>query len=179
MAITLKSQSLSIEFKKPCDFNSLDTTLNKKTWQENLFSYDKSLFAEFDSNGNLKVFGNLFKKKKAGKWYYFTNNVCDSICMFDKDKRSGKSYYFNNGEISLITYTWNNKNIEICYNPAISKEHYLTESFVSDCCIQEGVSYYCNGIKKYYFPFSNAVQKIEDLCFTIGGISRPDYSNEP
>ena len=151
-----------------------DSVVNKKFWENN-FAANKDLFADFERNGSLKVFGYLNKKKKVGQWYYFTNNVCDSICMFKDNKRFDKTYYLKNGEISLITFIWNKNKMDTCYNPKITKEYYLTESFSMDGCSQSAPFYYCNGIHKIYFPFNIVIDKIEDLCLRIAGISKPQY----
>lgn len=165
LTVSLKSQ------------NSLtcDSVINKHTW-DNSFAFNKNLFADFDSNNNLVIFGNLNKNKKNGLWYYFTNNICDSICMFNNNKRIGKSYYFKNGDVSLVTYKWHDKKMDICYDITISKEHYLTASFKMDGCLQGGIRHNCNGTYKNSFPFNLATDKIEELCLRVGGISKPEYS---
>ena len=158
--------------------DSCDSILNKERGESYYakFEVTKNTFVNFDSAGNLLTFGRFNKKGKFGQWYYFTNKVCDSICMFNGNKRIGKSYYFKNGEIDLITYKNNDKTIDTCYNPKITKEYYLTESFSMDGCIQSPLFYYCNGIHKNYFPFNIVIDKIEDLCLRIGGISKTEYS---
>src|SRR4051794_31228189 len=72
---------------EPC----ADSILNKKTWDEKLGIYPdtkKELFSQFDVKGNLTVYGNIDKRRrKTGEWYFFSSNICDSICWFEKNKR--------------------------------------------------------------------------------------------
>ena len=56
LMMSLKSQNLSNTSE------SCDSVINKDSWKNT--SYDKSIFANFDSHGNLKTFGYLNKKKK-------------------------------------------------------------------------------------------------------------------
>lgn len=165
LIVVVKSQDIQI-----CD------SIFKKEILQNSYTYYETTFEDFDTYGNLRTYGGFHKKKKIGQWYYFTNNICDSICQYKNNKRIGKSYYFKNGEIDLITYKNNDKTIDTCYNPKITKEYYLTESFSMDGCSQSAPFYYCNGIHKIYFPFNIVIDKIEDLCLRIGGISKTEYS---
>lgn len=152
-----------------------DSIINKIKWENYYakFDFTKDAVVKFDSSGNLQIFGRENKKKKFGEWYYFTNLICDSICIFINNRRVGKSYYFKNGEVDIITYINKNKTIDTCYNPKISRDNYLTESFTSDACLQSAPAYYCNGIYKKCFPFNLATDKIEELCFRIAGIGKP------
>jgi hypothetical protein len=58
--------------------------------------------------------------------------------MFKNNKRFAKTYYFKNGEI-IITFMWNKNKIDTCYNPIITKEYYLTETFKIDGCEQSAI----------------------------------------
>lgn len=151
-----------------------DSILDKKKWDNDFAMYSKTsgTYAEFDTHGNLTVFGYYDHKKKNARWYYFTNSICDSICMYRNNKKTGKSYYFKNGEISLITYINEYSSIDTCYNSKRSKSAFLTYQCAMDGCIQSGPLYMCNGILKDFFPFTIAFEKIDELCLKAGGVGK-------